>query len=618
MAYPIVPISGTENNYYKPNWTTPQSAPPVGPGPAKPIGSNTSGGWFRSSLRSAPNTVEMGSTGGNAGRWLGSGEQWGKMLNVGDQSRTLRMDPPTPSRAMRLGGAALAVPMGAYNAVQGASEGDTGRAALGAADAAAGAALLTPAAPAAAAYLGVRGAYEGGKAAGEWASNRLGETARDAIGGTVNTVANWFGGGVDDNALRTLNAGLDVPKTPWNARITPPEASAPAASPALRQPYSDARNGTAVVPASDPTGKIMRDGNSYGGKDVKFGAEIVAPGMEALDAASGVKSGARAGYGVSSLDTREGYRQNLLELQRNAAERAAAPVGGVGNLGTSTGLRLNDTVAANKAAGATRAERIAMAEFAAKRDMNAANVGAQIYGVDTGAATSRYGTDTQAATLRRGQDMDYAEKIDARMMDLAAKRQLRDAYGSALKATNGNFEGAAAILTSAGIDAKPFLDMARYGTERQTSGEKALDRTLEGLASKDGKVDAGRLAQLRTQLKTMADMRGVTPEQLHANEPDLLRQLNLLEGMNQLGKNTLSRRLGLDPVLRRDALPNLNGYTAEQLNVFNGTLNPTTDAKAGDWRLRRSGAEDIYVPEAAVGEHGLDYLSRRGAKIPGR
>jgi hypothetical protein len=86
-------------------------------------------------------------------------------------------------------------------------------------------------------------------------------------------------------------------------------------TPSIREPFSDVRNGTYGDGMPDLTGKIVRDGNSYSGKDVKFGAEIVNP--------------RNPGVGVSSLDTSEGYRQNLLELQRNAAN-AQAPGGAVG------------------------------------------------------------------------------------------------------------------------------------------------------------------------------------------------------------------------------------------------------------------------------------------------
>lgn len=124
-----------------------------------------------------------------------------------------------------------------------------------------------------------------------------------------------------------------------------------------RQPLSDARQAAAAPApmAAQPTaasGAITRDGNSYFGNNVKAGADILGPGGNVLNTSQGKGKG----FGVSSLDTSEGYRQNLLELKRNADERAAQlaqpNIIGIGG-SASQGLprtKLRTQLAAQKAA----------------------------------------------------------------------------------------------------------------------------------------------------------------------------------------------------------------------------------------------------------------------------
>lgn len=347
----------------------------------------------------------------------------------------------------------------------------------------------------------------------------------------------------------------------------------------------------------------------YSGKNVKADADFV----------DGLGRKIDNGGMVNVLDTREGYRQNLLELRRNAAERAAAPVGGVGNLGTSTGLRLNDTVAANKAAGATRDERIAMAELAAKRDMNAANVGAQIYGVDTGAATSRYGTDTQAATLRRGQDMDYAEKIDARMMDLAAKRQMRDLQTGLIKAAGGDMRLAAGMAAAYGISPDSFLSLARFDDERVASGDKAIEAAARSLSvGPDGKVVEGDVARNKVALKKSSDLSRATAAQVNAMEPQLVGRQRILNSLNATRDTGLLQAVGIDdPSPEYSSIPDLRGYSAERVGFIGGVATP--NVSKGDYKLTKRGEKPVYlrnqdIDEAALGELRGTY----GLRLPGR
>lgn len=248
-------------------------------------------------------------------------------------------------------------------------------------------------------------------------------------------------------------------------------------TPSIRQPFSDVRNGTYGEGTPDLTGKIVRDGNSYSGKDVKFGAEIVNP--------------RNPGVGVSSLDTSEGHRQNLLELQRNAAN-AQAPGGAVG-IGPRGGNVFDDLRAKNPTVPATRAERMAQAELANRAQIAEAQTGATLRGQDITAGTSRANTrDVTSATLR-GQDMDYAEKMDAKRMDIAARMADRKLRSDIVQASGGDMFKAAQMAAANGLAPTDFL---ATGAGVQTQGEKAdaagrgMFKDLFNTPGKDNKMES--------------------------------------------------------------------------------------------------------------------------------
>lgn len=117
---------------------------------------------------------------------------------------------------------ALQGAMGAKDVYNGIQEGD----------AVVGAALFTPAAPIAGAYLGVRGAYDTAKAAGGAIYDNLSEKARDVVGGTVSQMGLNTGlWGTDDSAKMQLD--IAAPRPADTLRKT-----APGAAPDPRDPYS--------------------------------------------------------------------------------------------------------------------------------------------------------------------------------------------------------------------------------------------------------------------------------------------------------------------------------------------------------------------------------------------
>lgn len=253
-------------------------------------------------------------------------------------------------RGIGLAGGAYGALTDGLAANEAAGQGDYATAASHAGTGIASAAMMSrnPAAMAAG------GAYLAGHAVGDLVVNPIldrtesGRAFKDTLGSGLNKVANIFGGGVDADryaAVERFNRGEGPHPGAEGARQAAPVAPAAAAPAAqgsnfspehqalMKERFGTPQQAAAPDPAGNITKTVGKDGLvTYSGSNVKFGAGITDPKGAALDAASGMRSGARAGFGVSSLDTSEGYRQDLLELQRNAAERAAAPSGAGGGL----------------------------------------------------------------------------------------------------------------------------------------------------------------------------------------------------------------------------------------------------------------------------------------------
>lgn len=177
---------------------------------------------------SGPNALQRG-----AQAAFGTAEQWANspLVKVGGQVVN------TAAKTLK----AAAAPLGAIETYAGIRDGDTNKAAWGAADTAAGLALYSPAAPVAGAYLTGRGAYEGYQA--------LPERFRDNIDNSVNAA-----GQLVDRALGTKLGNPDAPA--WQRMLAGVEADkagkpgAPAAAPAAA---SQSGNVSPNIPAGTVT-----------------------------------------------------------------------------------------------------------------------------------------------------------------------------------------------------------------------------------------------------------------------------------------------------------------------------------------------------------------------------
>lgn len=273
---------------------------PVAPDTARPFGANSAasrvgglGAGFTYGTANPGTSLPGGSPNVPAG---GMSAEAAKYLT----SRNAPVPPAAPlpastgSSGLRAVGAGLskaagplAIAGGAYNAVEGAREGDVGRAGLGALDAAAGAALFTPAAPAAGVYLGGRAAYTGGQYAGDRIRNNLDESSQDAIGGTINEIMQRTGlGGTSDTAYALLRAQRAAesrsPAQTATATAAPPVAPSRAVNggqyTARELLALGQQNGAALPPAAQlaapapaPARVIFGDPNSEYNRQVRDG-----------------------------------------------------------------------------------------------------------------------------------------------------------------------------------------------------------------------------------------------------------------------------------------------------------------------------------------------------------
>jgi hypothetical protein len=408
---------------------------------------------------------------------------------------------------------------------------------------------------------------------------------------------------------------------------TAPAPAQPGATPVEAAYSNEGRNYPTATAASElraPNlgGKIVRNGNSYSGSNIKFGADIVDPKGNLVN---GGDPNNPKGFGVSSLDTSAGYQADLRELGRLRAERAEReagyaanqPGGGVGGFNTASvsGVRsvTPETIARDEMQRAMRdmspraraqaamqqaqlAQRMAEAQMGNATTLRGQDIGASttMRGQDIGASTARRGQDITA----RGQDMDYAEKIDARMMDLMARRQLRDGMAEIFKASGGNMEQAARMATALGYPADAFLKLAEYGSTRAADGDKVIDRVAESLSvdPATGKIDPAAVAKNRVAIKKNNDVVGATPEQLAANEAKITARQRLLNNTNAVRDVGLGYTLGIStPSPEYGAMPDLRGAVLDEVGFWEGMFTGNNVEK-GDIKLKRPGAGDpVYI-----------------------
>lgn len=320
-----------------------------------------------------------------------------------------------------------------------------------------------------------------------------------------------------------------------------PEATSAAVAPTGEVPqadYSNEGNNNRTPFRTPNDGEIVRNGNAYSGTGpIKFGADIV-------NKDGSLRTG---GFGVSSLDTSEGLRQDQLELQRNAAARAeqesnqqaqlaaaleAGRTDGYGILGKDYQRERSIKMVNGPRARFAAAERESMrAQDAAKEVASLREQGETARNVNTN-TTLRDNTAADIALRRRGQDLvndlGYAE------LDTREKGFRATARTAAEKAAQDAFYKERDFQTG-----RADADFTQRG-QRETQLQKKIE-DLTTTTDKDGKpmVDVRRAREFRSGLersvaraggKSLADLDQADEQKLFAAS-DLLKVMKENSGM---------------------------------------------------------------------------------------
>ena len=258
--------------------------------------------------------------------------------------------------------------------------------------------------------------------------------------------------------------------------------TAPAANPAApaatnQASYSNEHLRAPVTP-QPPANVVTRTGNSFSGSDIK-------PGFTYADGSQGKGT-------VTSLDTSEGHRQNMLELQRNASERAAAPApsvaGGFGGGGSTTmsqdlraktdagqtprGLSPYDTAQLQQQQAQTQQQgELGRAQIAATQTGN--NNALRVAEMNN--ATQRENNAATTRTAMRGHELDFQGRMAP--IEVARQQRLRAATymqgGGAAEGGAGGAGGryaAAAQAAAANGDDALAQHFATLATGEQSRG----------------------------------------------------------------------------------------------------------------------------------------------------
>lgn len=610
MANALVPIPGTENNYYKPNFTMPGASPdPVSaPGTLRAGGPRGIGQRLGAAVRTLPGVETAVGVGGAALKGARAIAKPAAVAGVIDNFNDYKIDDPEVDSSVK----------GTYNALRSGDFDMAGRS-------------LSKGALETLMDLGsgVAGALDyvvPGKAP---VSTAYSQMLRDQFGGQL----------VDNTRKPDAGAGRGfvnptAPTTPTAPTSTP--------APPIRQPFSDVRNGTygstAPNPPSPPdlTGKIIKstdaNGNAvYTGANIKAGADIVDRDGKILNTndpsnpislrTTGVSGPVNSAIGGPSAVGGAPAGRSVMDIYANASRinkqisdtvreaDAYGPGGGGGGMTGINGNGIFDSLRAAQrgaAGGNTIAERMHAAELANRMQTAVMQNNAATYSSDISRANNR---DTVRATLR-GQDMDYAEKMDAKRMDLAAKQHERALMASITEGTNDPRVMLQRALR-AGVDPAKFISGAQ---ELRASGEaerKHFDKVLEA-HSGDGKggISAEKLAQNRVAAQKMG-AEGMSPAEIDSG-------LRILAAYNSdaARKDTLMRRLGFtQPRLRASELPRLDGYTPE-VTGRTANWNPTIGVGQGNLRANHPTQDPAFFDfEPSTGD--LKFMEQyMGLKLP--
>lgn len=399
-----------------------------------------------------------------------------------------------------------------------------------------------------------------------------------------------------------------------------PSGSAPNTTTPNQASYSNEGNNyntpekvqTLRPPPFDPAGKIIKtvgkDGKvSYSGDNVKFGGDIYSPDGRVVNGGDPKNP---KGFGVTSLDTSEGLRQDKMELQRLQGERAEREAGFAGNqpgggLGGFGGATLSNSLRdkTDSGRGVTMSDLIAQ-----KRALKQDTINAQREGNAMQAATAMQTAAMNNATLRennantarvnlRGHELDF----ERGMAPIRFQQQQRAQIADLLKSTNGDPAAAAQQALAAGrVDlaetlSKPVATMQGEAEKRDGLIENKRKEIAAGVKGAFNHMDKDGQPKMSEALEAQAIARFMRANPNFHQEGDPAKRQKMID--DALGDEELMARFskptsggygsitpnlltGNKPMLRQDNIPNdellARGQIGEPIGGLRNLLSPNT------------------------------------------
>lgn len=532
-----------------------------------------------------------------ASKFFGSADEWKDFFKKPADSphKTLRPTAPGKFGKVVKGLGVVQGAVGAADAYNGLREGDNFKAAVGAADTVAAGALFTPAAPIAGTYLGLRGAWDGAKAAGSELYDSFSRDVQNTIGGTINQIGVNTGLFGDDTLMADPEAvSINEGGSPGRQRTKVSAATLPTnhrgkgyddprrvdMDPS-RQSLGDSRDLSkelAGLPGRMPGG--MREGmiykttdengrTVYSGTNVREGAGFVdgrganigsrgsvntVPGMSQaqIDATLTNPDGSRwsaSDNAIMAANLRDGvdpYRGTSRGAAAAGGNQFQAPQnelydgGGFGLLSNRARNERSLKMDAEQLKPGARTALKAFYEGEKEHRKNQTDVQKTAMSED-GALKRTAMTD---GTTRRGQDMDLqGKRVEAQgryaveNAKLLREAQMREAQAQIWNDAKQDPVAARdmALRYGFGDMAKSFGELATSNQSRaKAASERGVSRLESRAVDEDGNITDGAKAIVRAQANSMAPgFETMQPPEQDQYARDVLAGIDVMQGVNQ-------------------------------------------------------------------------------------
>lgn len=516
---------------------------------------------------------------------LGTSKDWGKVGELAGKARNL---PGVGLAGTLLKG--VAAPVSAYQTYQDVDKGDYGSAAVHGVDTAAGAALFTPAMPAAAAYLGARTAYE----APQMLRDELGESGLDAVGGTINQIGLRSGLWGTDDSTHLASKNPNTPQNPTTPKYTPrPDSVAPWGNESRRQlaninaPSGNVRGiedfskALSTVPKDLPAG--LRDGMVYKTKGAN--GETVYSGRNI--------SGDVNGRMLNGDGTSAGPMRGSVETS------AGAPVFGGGGYAVDN----------NAPTGAAKQAQI----NATLRNPDGSTWTARDNAVM--AANLRDGVDPYRGTSRQSQNDEHAQVRALANSPVGtigrrgAMKRLSEIEQNQTTLRGQDQEMERAKLTAQSTLRKNEFDMQRdlrtdtraQEAHNQTVGDKAREGLAKEFMVYDTDKDGRQVANPKASTESLDALRAILPGMTSTDPKTREAALSDAKAMHRIflearkqdpvGWDAMKFWESARPEL--SGMPDAMGSSTEQLSGMDGLM--TVNAENGDTILRQKDGRKINL-----------------------